>query len=319
MARLHALTIERDRFQCLPDAVKPHLVAAAKAAANEQLSMCWEVDRIAHALDKPFVLLKGSAYLLAGLPLAKGRVSSDVDILVPQASVAEVEKKLLDHGWEHIKLDDYDQYFYRNWSHELPPLQHRERGTVVDVHHTILPPTGRLRPDPEKLIAASMPIPGSKFRVLAPVDMVLHSAAHGFQDGDLNRPLRDLVDIDGLLRHFGQDEKFWHHLGARAEELDLTRPLFYALRYAQRYLGTPVTAGLKRSMRCWQPSWPVLSLMDTIVNQVVTAGPWRDDLSLTLARKLLYIRSHWLRLPPYLLIPHLLRKLLRKHKESESG
>ena len=319
LARLHALSVARDQFHCLPDVVKPHLVAADKAAANEQLSMRWEVDRVDRALDMPFILLKGSAYLLSGLPTAKGRVSSDLDILVPQDCIAAVEKKLLEHGWEHIKLDDYDQYFYRHWSHELPPLQHRERGTVVDVHHTILPPTGRLRPDPKKLIAASLPLGDTKFRVLAPVDMVLHSAAHGFQDGDFKRPLRDLVDINGLLRHFGQDEKFWYDLGARAEELDLTRPLFYALRYAQRYLETPIAPELLSRTHCWQPAWPALRAMDTIVDQVVTAGPWRDDVSLKLAQQMLYIRSHWLRMPPHLLIPHLLRKLLRKRKEQGTG
>jgi hypothetical protein len=47
--------------------------------------------------------------------------------------------------------------------------------------------TGRFRPDPEKLITASVLLEGTIFRVLAPVDTVLHSAAHAFQDGDLYR------------------------------------------------------------------------------------------------------------------------------------
>ena len=33
--------------------------------------------------------------------------------------------------------------------------------------------------------------------------MVLHSATHLFHEGELDKALRDLVDIDGLLRHFG--------------------------------------------------------------------------------------------------------------------
>lgn len=322
LPRLHALLSDSGSLDRLPDKVKNHLIGARAIADHERRTLLWEVNRIGRALDRldiPCILLKGAAYTVLALPFAKGRISTDVDILVPKSEILAVEKSLLDHGWEHTKIDDYDQYFYRHWSHELPPLQHRERGTVVDVHHTILPPMGRLRPDPEKLIAASLPIVGTKFRVLAPVDMVLHSAAHGFQDGDLKRPLRDLVDIDGLLRHFGHSEKLWHDLAVRAEELDLTRPLFYALRYTERYLKAPIATELVSQMVCWQPPWPALMVMDYVVDQVVTAGPWRHDIILELAQQSLYIRSHWLRMPPYLLVPHLLRKLLVKRKPADSN
>jgi Uncharacterised nucleotidyltransferase len=324
LARLDALLAESGSFDSLPCRVKNHLIGSRAVADHQRRILLWEVNRIGRALDGlniPCVLLKGGAYAILDLPFAHGRISTDVDILVPKSAISAVEKSLLDHGWKHIKIDDYDQYFYRHWSHELPPLQHRERGTVVDVHHTILPPTGRLRPDPEKLIAASLPLKGTKFRVLAPVDMVLHSAAHGFQDGDLKRPLRDLVDIDGLLRYFGHEEKFWRHLGARAEELDLTRPLYYALRYAHRYLQTPVAPELSARSTGWSPPCPALWIMDTTVDQVVTAGPCRHNVDLKLAQQSLYIRSHWLRMPPYLLIPHLIRKalkMIRQNRHSEA-
>jgi hypothetical protein len=318
LARLDVLLNERGLFKGVPDPVKPHLIAARRIANNENSIIRWEVNRIAHALprqDIPIVLLKGAAYVMLELPVAHGRSSSDVDILVPKASIANVEKALIDHGWRHIKLDDYDQFFYRHWSHELPPLQHRDRGTIVDVHHTILPPTGRLHPEPEKLLAASVPLTGTRFSVLAPADMVLHSAAHAFQDGDLTRGLRDLVDIDDLLRHFSAAHAgFWDQLAYRAEELELSRPLYYALTWAKLYLQTPVPPRTIERSKAWRPAWPASLLMDAIVDNVITAGPWRKDWRLKLARQLLYMRSHWLRMPPYLLIPHLLRKALRKRR-----
>jgi hypothetical protein len=247
------------------------------------------------------------------LPVARGRISSDVDILVSKDALETVEAALLSHGWRHIKLDDYDQYFYRKWSHELPPLQHRDRGTIVDVHHTILPPTGRLHPDPEKLLAASRPLEGTRFFVLAPPDMVLHSAAHAFQDGDLRRGLRDLVDVDDLLHEFSRNiESFWERLATRAEELDLERPLYYALRYSSMYLQTTVPHQLSARTQRWQPSWILSGLMDATVDRVITAGPWRKDLSVELSRQFLYVRSHWLRMPPGLLARHLLRQTLRR-------
>jgi putative nucleotidyltransferase-like protein len=314
LSRLDALIRELGLTCKIPSQVKPHLLAARRIADNENRVVRWELTRIARALagfDIPVILLKGAAYILCELPNSRGRISSDVDILVPKASISQVEKALLDHDWLHIKLDDYDQYFYRRWSHELPPLQHRDRGTVVDVHHTILPPTGRLHPHPEKLLEASIPVEGTRFRVLAPADMVLHSAAHAFQDGDLTRGLRDLVDLDDLLRNFSQRENFWHELAARAEELDLSRPLYYALRYSNLYLQTPIPQNIIDRSKSWQPAWPSSIIMDSIVENVITAGPWRKDLTVKLSKQLLYIRSHWLRMPPYLLLPHLVRKVLR--------
>jgi Uncharacterised nucleotidyltransferase len=312
LARLDVLLNERELFKSVPDPVKRHLIAARRVANNEESIIQWEVNRIAHALprqDIPIVLLKGAAYVMLELPVARGRFSSDVDILVPKASIANVEKALIDHGWRHIKLDDYDQLFYRHWSHELPPLQHRDRGTIVDVHHTILPPTGRLHPNPEKLLAASVPLTGTRFSVLAPADMVLHSAAHAFQDGDLARGLRDLVDINDLLCHFSASQAgFWDQLAYRAEELELSRPLYHALRYSKLYLQTPVPpCTIERSKR-WRPAWPALFLMDAIVDRVITAGPWDKDLILKISQQLLYARAHWLRMPSHLLIAHLTRK-----------
>ena len=162
----------------------------------------WELNRIERALKHlqiPILLLKGAAYVAAGLPAARGRLVSDIDIMVPRQALDGAEAALQAAGWRPIKLDPYDQRYYRTWMHELPPLVHSERGTVVDLHHTILPPTSRLKPDPAKLWSAAQPLGTGPLHVLAPPDMVLHSAAHLFHDGDLRFSLRDLVDIADLL------------------------------------------------------------------------------------------------------------------------
>jgi hypothetical protein len=151
----------------------------------------------------------------------------------------------------------------------FPPLQHRDRKTIVDVHHTILAPTGRLHPDRRKLLEAAVPVEGTKFSVLAPTDMVLHSAAHAFQDGDFQRVLRDLVDLDDLLRHFGARRSFWNEFLSRAEQLELTRPLFYGMRYAHGVLNTPVPDFVSAQCRRWRPAWPALFIMDQLVSHAV--------------------------------------------------
>ncbi|HWP22583.1 MAG TPA: nucleotidyltransferase family protein [Candidatus Binatia bacterium] len=322
LGRVEALLAQCELLDRVPPPARRHLESARIVADNEERVLLWEINRLERALkgaDTRVVLLKGAAYALSGLSVARGRFSTDVDVLVARSEIEKIEAMLLRAGWRPTKLDEYDQYFYRRWSHELPPLQHKDRGTVVDVHHTILPPTGRLHPDPEKLLAASVPVEGTRFRVLAPLDMVLHSAAHAFQDGDLARGLRDLVDVDGLVRHFSRVENFWEPLLSRAEELELSRPLFYALRYAQRYLDTPIAEVIWKK-RDWRPCRLALVSMDGLVDGALHSGGSRvkrfwNRLSL----RLLYIRSHWLRMPPWLLAKHLLRQAIRRWRRGKSA
>ena len=89
-----------------------------------------------------------------------GRMCSDVDILVPRERLDLFERALLANGWVHVTLEPYDQLYYRRWTHELPPLVHRDRLTAVDVHHGILPVTSRLKPDLTRLLAQARALPG---------------------------------------------------------------------------------------------------------------------------------------------------------------
>jgi len=321
LGRLAILLQERGQADRVPPQPAEHLHAGRVVADKHERTMRWEVRCLARALaglDVPVVLLKGAAYVMADLPPARGRLYADVDLMVPKASLHRVEARLLEQGWESLKLHPYDQRFYRKWMHELPPLIHRGRRTVLDLHHTILPETGRLRPQPEKLLAASRPLGEGPFRVFAPEDLVLHSAAHLFQDGDFAGGLRDLIDQDDLLRHFGREAGFWDRLVPRAKELELSRPLYYALRFTQQLLGTPVPAPVLRAARCGAPDWPVGPLMDALVSRALRPEefdrPQRLD---DLARWMLYFRSHWLRMPPHLLLAHLVRKAFRRWYEED--
>jgi hypothetical protein len=204
LARLYILLDEQHVLDKVPARVLPHLVSARIMAAAQERAIRWEVNRITKALtgidDLPVILLKGAAYLMAGLPPARGRIFGDVDIMVPKKKLDVVERALFRHGWLAQPLDSYDDRYYREWSHELPPLRHIRRRTVLDVHHNILPETARLHPDPVKLIAAAQPLNGDdSLRSLAPADMVLHSAAHLLNEGEFENGLRDLVDLDDFV------------------------------------------------------------------------------------------------------------------------
>ena len=299
-------------FDLLPVKVRQHLAAAKVIASDNERMIVWEVNRIEHALGNlniPVILLKGAAYVKADLPPAKGRLVSDVDILVPRSALDRVEAALMAEGWESTKLTSYDQEYYRKWMHELPPLRHIMRQTVVDVHHTILPQTSRLKPNPELLLKASVPIRDSTFKVLAPVDMVLHSATHLFYDGDLDHGLRDLVDLHDLISLFGGDPQFWRKLGPRTKELQLERPLIYTLRFCKSLLQTPIPEDSLRRAATGSPPWLVSKIMNALISRVMTPE-CLDHLKpgTKLAHWMLYVRSHYLRMPLHLLIPHLARK-----------
>ncbi len=293
-----------------------HLTAGKVYAEFHDRMITWEINRLGRALETlagPIVLLKGAAYRMAELSLARGRLSSDVDILVPKEQLEATEQALLDAGWVHAKEEDYDQRYYREWMHELPPLRHRERGTVVDLHHNILPPTARLKPDARKLLAAAQPIGEGGFYVLCPQDSVLHKAAHLFFDGDLKNGLRELLDLHELMNEYGRQPQFWQGIVSRAHELELSRPLYYAVHCCQRLLHTEVPPEIFRELHQDAPPYPIRPIMHRLLLIMLhPPHPDRRDLMRNMASWLLFLRSHWLRMPPLLLARHLITQVVRR-------
>ncbi|MGE5386964.1 MAG: nucleotidyltransferase family protein [Betaproteobacteria bacterium] len=315
LPRIADLLDKLGRLPDVPAAPRAHLTAALVLAEAQRNSVLREISHVRHALGaigQQALLLKGSAYLAAGLPAARGRIFTDIDILVPKTALPEVEAVLMQGGWATTHHHPYDQRYYREWMHELPPFQHIRRGTVLDVHHAILPETARLKPDSSKLISASQALsdhPG--VRVLSPPDMVLHSMAHLFFNEELSHGLRDLSDLDLLLRYFAPQPGFWQSLLTRAVELSLSRPLFYGLRYTAMILRTPIPNDVCEQSKKDAPSPMVLRLMDALWKRALRAPhPSAADRFGPLALKSLYVRAHWLRMPPLLLVRHLVTKSL---------
>lgn len=315
-ARVEAQLRTCDMLREVPAAPATHLEAARIVADKHRVDVAREIRAIAQALaplNVPIILLKGAAYAAAGLPPADGRLFGDIDILLPRERLDEAEQLLIKAGWNSAKADSYDQRYYREWMHELPPLQHEKRQTAIDVHHTIVPPTSRFAVDGKRLRDAAVPVAGmTNISVLAPADMVLHSAAHLFTEGEFGRGLRDLCDLDRLLRHFSASAPhFWDELAARAQSFSLERALHYALRFAAGILGTPVP---ERLLALGAPAPAAEALMDALLSRALRPPhPSCADRLTPPALFLLYIRGHYLRMPLGLLMPHLFRKAFLSH------
>ncbi|HEX8402024.1 MAG TPA: nucleotidyltransferase family protein [Allosphingosinicella sp.] len=278
------------------------LAEARTDAAQARRQALWEAEMARRALAPlgvPVILLKGTAYAAADLPAAEGRSIGDLDILVPRDALPEVERALLEAGWEWVKEDAYDDLYYRRWMHELPPLIHRERDRMIDVHHTILPLTARPRPDAAALIEASLSL-ANGLRILSPPDMIVHAAAHLFADGDLAGGLRNLWDIDRLLRAFGSRPGFWSELRKRAAQHGLDPAVRRAVRLAGKLYETPAPSG-----------WLGTNTSDPPFEKRLLARNGWGQGTHPATRLGFYVRSHWLRMPPLMLARHLLTKARR--------
>ena len=310
LGRLGALLQARGLLHQVPEAPRRHLLGMLTLSQAQQDEVRRELRYAAPAVAEagaPLVLLKGAAYVMTGLPPAAGRMFSDTDILVPKARLLAVESGLLQRGWAGGVLTAYDQNYYRAWMHELPPLTHSRRGTTLDVHHNILPGTARIRVNADALFQRMVAVPGHDgLYTLCPADMVLHAASHLIHNDDLSHGLRDLSDIHLLLGHFGQQPGFWADLLRRAETLGLARPLHYTLAAAGALLGTAVPPDLRRSLQQAAAAAPLDAAMQALWRRALGSqhpaivGPGQH---LTLFA--LYLRAHWLRMPPLMLARHL--------------
>jgi hypothetical protein len=147
--------------------------------------------------------------------------------------------------------------------------------------------------------------------------MVLHSMVHLFLNEELSHGLRDLADIDQLLRHFAEGPGFWAELVARAEQLGLQRALFHGLRCASDILATPVPAQTLLRIAAWGPGPLAGALMQAAWRRLLCAPhPTTADFWTPLARFALYVRATALRMPPLLLARHLTIKALGLGKSS---
>ena len=152
---------------------------------------------------------------------------------------------------------------------------------------------------PEAMVAASVPLPDG-LRVLSPEDMICHAAAHLFADGDLAGGLRNLWDIDRLLRQFSAADGFWRRLHERASLHQLLAPVHRAGRLANDLYGTPLPEG-----------WRVWDRADPLYRARLLARDGWGRTTRPALRFGFYVRSHWLRMPPAMLARHLLKKARR--------
>lgn len=318
LARLAASIYQADLLGQIPPQARRKLIGEQRLSQWRTAVMLWTIERVATMLgDTPYprVLLKGAAYIGQDLPIAAGRLPSDLDILVPRAHVPDAQARLMQAGWNAVELDEHDRRYYYEWSHEVPPMRHPLFGMELDLHHNILPPVARTHVDADALLDRLRPSRWSSWQVLDPVDQVLHSSVHLFHDSEIRDRIRDLVDLDGLLRHFGSTPGFMAQLPKRAQALELQEPLALACHFCVNWFGTPIPADVLESIEAIGPgrlrrAW-LLPLLSSVL--MPTEPDDSPPLRQNLAALVLLARHHRQRMPMRLLVPHLWHKLRVGH------
>jgi hypothetical protein len=317
LGKVGALALEHGLTSRLPIPAWHALEAGLAFSERQAVAVHHELKLLDLALadlDIPVLVLKGAAYVASGHPAAAGRFMSDIDILVPKPSLGRVEAALMLAGWVSTLRDAYDQRYYRRWMHELPPMTHIRRGTSLDVHHNLLPETGRIRTHPDRVIDESLPLPGLRcLRVPSQRDLILHSATHLMHEGEWDHGLRDLSDLYTLMSSRMDEAGFGSALAERARQLNLERPLFHAMNHMQRVFRLDVPGAQVSS-----PGKLTQPLMQELLEQGFGSfhSSCRSRLT-SVAEFCLFVRSHWLRMPLHLLVPHLLYKAFKSDKVAE--
>lgn len=313
--RLHDASV----FARLDTRLQGHLRSAQLSVRYQNQMIRRELFELGEALRDaagPVVLLKGAAYIAAGLPMAEGRLASDIDLLVDSTALTDVERRLRSAGWQAKALTDHDERYYREWSHELPPFTHPARGIEVDVHHSITPAMRGGGVDTARLIGRSVEVGFDghrRFRVLQPVDQLIHCAIHTFKDSDLSLRLRETMDFDLLWRQHAAQRplELSRELVARALELRQQRPLWWAIHFARRWLASPIPADTLSMLPA--PAARTVQAMDWLADRAMLPGAQVERSGLDrLCAAVLLARYHYNRLPLAKLLPHLLEKSRRR-------
>lgn len=290
-----------------PEYARRHLTSMKIYSKRQACQVLYESSLIHERLMavgvKP-IFLKGAGYTLRGSRNSFGRIYSDIDVLVDRSEIDRAQVALHGDGWYSPPITDYDERYYRQWAHEVPPMKHLVRRTVLDLHHNVVPPVSGRAPDMGIMLKGVTQTSRGMFVLSAPA-ATLHSLVHLLNNEDLSRGFRDLVDLRLLLEEYG-DEAFWSDLIALAEETSFMQELVRGIWLLEQIFGYQVPEGVQTTLH-----QPLRKEAGGFVARHVLLSAVRPHHSLVcgakenLAIQMAYLRGHWIKMPLPILVKHL--------------
>lgn len=289
-----------------------HIISASRYSERQASQVRQEVRCICSNLKDAgldVIVLKGAAYNLAGDLNAIGRLMSDLDILVKASVLDQTEQVLKSAGWVEKELDDYDQNYYRAWSHELPPYYNPNTGATLDVHHTLLPVTTRKLFDVENLFKRQETHLG--LSTLCLEERLIHCVVHFSYNEDYGNAFRDLWDLHCLVDEMQQKEGSIKSLlgfdSARQFHRDIAYVLYLNEAYFKAKYDDETSAFIRKNLN---------GIRGQIVKKLFKlAVVPNHDLTISFgskfARVMLTFRGHLLKMPLSLFMYHVSMKSYR--------
>lgn len=201
LGSIYFLLKDHNLLHLLLISVHSHLLTGfhyAEKQKNTLLQEMLELEVIFQNVDYPCVLVKGVGYRLSGLAFSRGRIFSDIDLLIPHTAFPDALAKLLDAGYLETGMSDYDRRYYIDWSHQHPPLTHFLRGANLDLHHHIFPVASHSGLAIEPMLANTKQLVDSAFAVPTLPFLLVHAAVHLFYQEETHKLVKDLCDLKQL-------------------------------------------------------------------------------------------------------------------------
>ena len=284
-----------------------HLKNALKVAEKQKEQVFLEANEISHIL-KPVsefvVFLKGAAYSLNHSLAGQGRIYSDIDILVNKVQLSDCEQTLALHGWFGEKISNYDQRYYRKWAHEIAPLAHIQRGTIIDVHHNIIPIVSNDAPS-VSILKNHIVCNKNGIQTLSLQAQFVHSAVHLFRNEEYKTAFRDVLDLYFMLIEIGPNNL--SDITDVAEDLGFKYEIGLALRALQNIFELSLPAQTINLLL--NKSTLRVAFDQFIFAKVLLPQHRLLDCNATPMRYFLAtVRGHCIKMPLHLLTYHLLMK-----------
>ncbi len=313
LGRMCFLLQRANLIQEVPAFARHHLTSAFQLYVCHQNQVDFELATlrsICNQYNIPMpLLLKGAAYQQLGNIAGEGRLFSDLDLLTGKKHLDELEARLMAHQWITLKASDYDQKYYREWAHEIPPLQHIERGTTLDIHHNLLPPISGKAPIIERFIH-NPTVTHSGFETLRPAALCLHSIIHLLFEEDYSKGCRDLNDLHFLFTENGDSAGFWEDFVELTSLSGYSHEVSIVFRFLRRHYATKIPEDVASQFTLRTGflsfSWLVDFLFERAFRPRHLALKGKNQ---TFSDVCLLIRGHFKKMPIKVLCKHVLHKI----------
>lgn len=291
-------------LESLDERVRRHLRNSLTVSKQQNKQVLSEVNEIKSILEnesKFVVFLKGAAYSISGNLVGKGRIYSDIDVLVNKEDIKMCEQALALHGWLGEEISSYDDKYYRKWAHEIPPLRNMKRGTIIDVHHNIIPIVSKDAPTVAAL-ASHIEIDEDGIQVLNEAAQFVHSAVHLFRNEEYKNAFRDLLDLYLIVKD--KPNSFYSQIIQVAQTLGFSYETGLALYFIKYHLQLPINSNIISSLLLRSKIRTAFDIY-LFKNVLLPSHRLIKGNNNIVKYGLAAIRGHCIKMPFYLLMYHL--------------